>query len=65
MVIRADIAINNAAIEIGGTRAGRTTVGDISDLLTYGIRRFAPLLVIVMLLSFITRCVSYIFNIIL
>jgi p-aminobenzoyl-glutamate transporter AbgT len=40
------------------------TVGDFSDLLTYGIRRFAPLLVVVMLLSFITRCVSYIFNII-
>ena len=40
------------------------TVGDFSDLLTYGIRRFAPLLVIVMLLSFIARCVSYIFNII-
>ena len=40
------------------------TVDDFSDLLTYGIRRFSPLLVIVMLLSFITRCVSYIFNII-
>lgn len=40
------------------------TVEDFSDLLTYGIRRFAPVLVVVMLLSFVTRCVLYIFNII-
>lgn len=40
------------------------TVEDFSDLLTYGIRRFASVLVVVMLLSFVTRCVLYIFNII-
>lgn len=39
------------------------TIEDFSDLFTYGIRRFASVIVIAMLLSFIASCFSYIFNI--
>lgn len=40
------------------------TTEDFSDLLTYGIRRFSSVILIIMLLSFVTRCIAYIFNII-
>lgn len=36
---------------------------DFVDLLTFGIRRFSTMIIIVMLLSFITSCFTYIFNI--
>lgn len=39
------------------------TIEDFTDLFTYGIRRFSSVIVIAMLLSFIVRCISYIFNI--
>ena len=38
------------------------TIEDFSGLLTYGVRRFSSVIVIVMLLSFVTRCIAYIFN---
>ena len=40
------------------------TIEDFSDLFTYGIRRFSSIIVIAMFLSFVTRCIAYIFNII-
>lgn len=40
------------------------TIEDFSGLLTYGIRRFAAVILIIMLLSFVIRCIAYIFNII-
>lgn len=39
------------------------TAEDLADLLTYGIRRFSSILMLAMLLSFITFCVTYIINI--
>lgn len=40
------------------------SVEDFSDMITYGLRRFSPVIVIMILLSFITHCIAYIFNII-
>lgn len=40
------------------------SIDDFADLFTYGIRRFPSYIVIAMLLSFVTRCIAYIFNII-
>lgn len=40
------------------------TIEDFSDLFTHGIRRFSSVIVIAMLLSFIVRCIAYMFNII-
>lgn len=39
------------------------TINDFSELFIYGIRRFASVIVIAMLLSFVTSCFTYMFNI--
>lgn len=39
------------------------TLRDFSDLFTYGVSRFSSVIVIVMFLSFIASCFTYIFNI--
>jgi len=39
------------------------TIEDFSDMFTYGIKRFSAVIVVTMLLSFIIRCLAYIFNI--
>ena len=39
------------------------TIDDFSDIFMYGIRKFSSIIVIAMLLSFVTSCFTYIFNI--